>query len=91
MSTKAAEERTWHDARGDERQQALYRKSFTDLNLIKRLLPQIIGASWTDDGVWVHVTVKFVGGETWTAETQALNALYAPVVVQGGGKNDAKL
>jgi hypothetical protein len=63
---------------GDERQQALYRKSFTDLNLIKRLLPQIIGASWTDDGVWVHVTVKFVGGETWTAETQALTPFTLP-------------
>jgi hypothetical protein len=62
----------------DEKQQDFFRRSFTDLNLIKRLLPQIIGASWTDDGVWVHVTVKFASGEAWTAETQALTPFTLP-------------
>jgi hypothetical protein len=71
---------------GDERQQAFYRKSFTDLNLIERLLPQIIGASWTDDGVWVHVTMKFASGETWTAETQALTPFTLPWSCKVAGK-----
>lgn len=62
----------------DERQQAFFRRSFTDLNLVKKLLPQIIGSTWTDDGVWVHVTVKFASGETWTAETQALTPFTLP-------------
>ena len=70
----------------DEKQQAFYRKSFTDLNLIRRLLPQIIGDSWTDDGVWIHVTVKFANGETWTAETQALTPFTLPWSCKVAGK-----
>jgi len=71
---------------GDERQQALYRKSFTDLNLIKRLLPRIIGSRWTDDSVWVHVTVKFASSESWTAETQALTPFTLPWSCKVAGK-----
>lgn len=43
----------------DARQQEFFRRSFTDVTLIEKLLPRILGASWTDDPVWVRVKIQF--------------------------------
>lgn len=51
------------------KQQEYFRKSFTDLDLIQKVIPEVIGAHWTDDDVWAYVTVKFKTGPDWTAET----------------------
>jgi hypothetical protein len=70
----------------DERQQRFFHNSLTDLTLVKRLLPQVVGASWTDDGVWVHIIVEFTNGHTWTAETTSLTAFTLPWTCNAAGK-----
>jgi hypothetical protein len=70
----------------DERQQDFFRRSFTDLNLIKSLLPHIVGSRWTDDPVWVHVSVKFANGETWIADSYAQPAFMLPWACKVAGR-----
>jgi hypothetical protein len=70
----------------DERQQDFFRKSFTDLALVKSLLPRIVGSSWTDDPVWVHVSVKFANGDVWAAETMNQPAFMLPWACKVAGR-----
>jgi hypothetical protein len=70
----------------DERQQKFFHDSFTDLTLVERLLPHIVGASWTDDGVWVHILVEFSNGTSWTAETTGQPAFMLPWKCKAAGK-----
>jgi hypothetical protein len=69
-----------------ERQQEFLRKSFTDLALIERDLPHVVAASWTDDPVWVHVTVRYEGGRTVSAETTNQPAFMLPWTCKANGK-----
>jgi hypothetical protein len=69
----------------DAQQRRFFEKSFTDLALINRLLPQIVGASWTDDPVWVHVSIEFASGDHWTAETTSQPAFMLPWTCKGRG------
>lgn len=73
-------------APNDERQQEFLRTSFTDLALIERTLPHVIGASWTDDGVWVHVVVRFSSGRIVSAETMNQPAFMLPWTSRSDGK-----
>jgi hypothetical protein len=73
-------------APNDERQQEFLRASFTDLALIERTLPHVIGASWTDDGVWVHVIVRFSSGRIISAETMNQPAFMLPWTSTSDGK-----
>lgn len=70
----------------DERQQEFLRTSFTDLALVGRALPHVVGASWTDDPVWVYVVVRFAGGRTISAETMNQPAFMLPWTTRVGGK-----
>jgi hypothetical protein len=70
----------------DERQQKFFHDSFTDLTLVKRLLPRVVGATWTGDGVWVHFVVEFANGHIWTAETTSLTAFTLPWTCKADGK-----
>jgi hypothetical protein len=73
----------------DERQQQFFRDSFTDISLITRLIPHVVNANWTDDGVWVQVTVEFSSGEVWTAESSSQPVFMLPwkTMVRGQGKS----
>ena len=71
----------------DVRQQEFFRRSFTDLNLIGTLLPRIMGASWTDDPIWVRVKIQFADGRTWTAETRNQPSFMLPWTVQRDGES----
>lgn len=62
----------------DEKQQEFFRRSFTDLLLIQKLLPGIVQESWTDDGAWVHVSVVFSDHTEWTAESNELPPFMLP-------------
>jgi len=68
-----------------EKQREFFRQSFTDLALIDKLLPGVVAERWTDDGAWVHVSVDFADGTTWTAEANALPPFMLPwqAVVNG--------
>lgn len=70
----------------DERQQAFLRRSFTDLALIGRTIPRVVGGSWTDDPVWVHVLVRFVDGRTIQAETTNQPPFMLPWALETDGK-----
>lgn len=70
----------------DERQQAFLRKSFTDLALIGRTIPRVVGSSWTDDPVWVHILVRFANGRTIQAETRNQPPFMLPWILQADGK-----
>lgn len=70
----------------DERQQEFLRRSFTDLALIRRVLPHVVGASWTDDPAWVHVVVRFAGGRTVSAETMNQAAFMLPWTSKADGR-----
>jgi len=70
----------------DERQQEFLRTSFTDLALIGRALPRVVSANWTDDGVWVHVVVRFSSGKTVSAETTHKPAFMLPWTSRVDGK-----
>lgn len=70
----------------DERQQEFLRTSFTDLALIRRTLPHVVGASWTDDPVWVHVVVRFSNGRTVSAETMNQPAFMLPWTSRADGR-----
>lgn len=60
------------------RQREFFRQSFTDPTLIDKLLPGVVAERWTDDGAWVHVSVDFADGTTWTGETDALSPFMLP-------------
>jgi hypothetical protein len=70
----------------DERQQAYLRKSFTDPVLIEKTIPHVVGSSWTDDGVWVHVSVRFVDGMSIEAETRNQPSFMLPWTCETDGK-----
>ena len=65
-------------ATNGERQHQFFRDSFTDVALVRKLLPGVIAETWTDDGAWVHVSIIFSNGSTWTAETAALTPFMLP-------------
>jgi hypothetical protein len=73
-------------APNDKRQQEFLRTSFTDLALIEGVLPHVVGASWTDDGVWVHVVVRYSSGRTVSAETMNQPAFMLPWTSSSDGK-----
>jgi hypothetical protein len=70
----------------DDRQQAFLKKSFTDLALIGKTIPRVVGSSWTDDPVWVHVLVRFVNGRTIQAETTNQPPFMLPWIFEENGK-----
>jgi hypothetical protein len=71
----------------DARQQEFFRRSVTDLDLIEKLLPRILGTSWTDDPVSVRVKIKFTDGMTWTAETRSQPSFMLPWTIQRDGRS----
>ena len=70
----------------DDRQQAFLRKSFTNLVLIGTTIPHVVGSSWTDDAVWVHVVVRFIDGRTIQAETTNQPTFMLPWTLERDGK-----
>jgi hypothetical protein len=71
----------------DEEQQEFPRRSFTDLTLIRRIIPDVIDNNWTDDGVWVHVVVRFTDGKTLAADTTNQLAYMLPWTCFLNGKS----
>jgi hypothetical protein len=70
----------------DQRQQAFLRKKFTDLALIGRTIPRVVGSSWTDDPVCVHILVRFVNGRTIQAEATNQPPFMLPWTLETDGK-----
>jgi hypothetical protein len=70
----------------DQRQQAFLKQSFTDLALIRKTIPRVVGSSWTDDPVWVHVNVRFVDGKMLQAETTNQPPFMLPWTCEADGK-----
>lgn len=70
----------------DERQREYFHRSFTDLNLVQKLLPGIVESRWTDDYPWVHISVMFSDGATWTAESDKQPPFMLPWVCKAEGK-----
>jgi hypothetical protein len=62
----------------DENQQEFIRRSFTDLTLIKKVIPRVIGQRWTDDYPCVRIMVRFSNGRTVVAETTNQPAFMLP-------------
>ena len=70
----------------DRGQQEFFRKSFTDLALSQRIIPNVVRASWTDDAVWVHIVLRFKNGTTISAESENQPAFMLPWTCQANGK-----
>lgn len=62
----------------DENQQRFIRQSFTDLNLIRKIVPQTIEQTWTDDYPCVRIVIRFSNGRTVVAETTNQPAFMLP-------------
>lgn len=69
----------------DRRQQEFFRKSFTDLALIQRIIPNVVSANWTDDSVWVHAVLRFKNGKTISAESENQPAFMLPWTCRAKG------
>jgi hypothetical protein len=70
----------------DENQQEFIRQSFTDLLLISKVLPQVIGQRWTDDYPCVRITIRFSDGRTVVADTRNQPAFMLPWKREIGGR-----
>jgi hypothetical protein len=70
----------------DENQQQFIRNSFTDMDLIRRIIPRVFGATWTDDFAVVQVSIRFSNGRTLSAEAASQRAFMLPWSYESNGK-----
>jgi hypothetical protein len=68
-------------------QQEFFRKSYTDPDLIQKLLPNVLNAQWTDDSCGVNVVVLFSDGSKIIANTHAQPAFMLPWSLELRGNN----
>lgn len=64
--------------RNTDSQKDFARKAFADSALVKRLLPQVVDGSWTDDAAWVQIRVIFENGIIWSAQSNHQPAFMLP-------------
>ena len=52
--------------------------SFSDLSLVRKVLPGVLNTRWTDDGAWVRFSVKFSNGSNVSGSSDQLPPFMLP-------------
>jgi hypothetical protein len=62
----------------DAHQKEFLIASFSDLSLVRKVLPGVLNARWTDDGAWVKFSVRFSDGSNVIGSSDQLPPFMLP-------------